>query len=125
MMDYEPPPQSAIMDLASIETDRTVEVESGVHLTQLVAGEHVSIQHVRIEPGATIPIHEHHHEQSGFIYQGSFTFVLGDERTETVTAGDSYRFDNHEPHGVVNNRDDTALAIDIFHPPRPNPDWAE
>ena len=113
------------MDLASIASESAVEVEPGVHLTQLVAGDHMSIQHVRIEPGATIPTHDHHHEQSGFIYQGQFTFLLGEKRTEPVEAGDSYQFEGHEPHGVINHGDETALAIDIFHPPRPNPDWAE
>ncbi|PSP87560.1 cupin domain-containing protein, partial [Halobacteriales archaeon QH_8_68_33] len=31
----------------------------GVHLTQLAIGERMSIQHLRIEPGAEVPMHDH------------------------------------------------------------------
>lgn len=113
------------MDVASLESGTAVEVEPGVHLRQLVAGETMSIQHLRMAPGATIPTHDHHHEQVGFVYQGKCTFLLEDETTVTIEAGGSYRLAGHEVHGVINDGDEAVLAIDIFHPPRPDPDWAE
>ena len=33
----------------------TVEVVDGVHLTQMAAGEPMSVQHFHIEPGAVVP----------------------------------------------------------------------
>ena len=97
----------------------------GVFLTQMAVGEEMSIQHLRMDPGAVIPIHSHHHEQVGFVYQGEQTFVLEDEATVTVGAGESYTLAGDEPHGAQNRGEEVMLAIDIFGPPRPNPDWME
>lgn len=112
------------MDLVRPEDQVTVEVMDGVFLTQLAAGEHMSIQHLRMEPGASVPEHAHHHEQLGFVYQGTQTMIQGDDRTD-VDAGESYALASDEPHGAENRKDETCLAIDIFSPPRPAPDWAE
>ncbi|MFC7028320.1 cupin domain-containing protein [Halomicroarcula sp. GCM10025710] len=72
-----------------------------------------------------MPEHSHHHEQVGFVYQGAQTFVLEDGEAVTVEAGESYRLESHEVHAAENRGDDELLAIDIFSPPRPNPDWLE
>lgn len=97
----------------------------GVHLAQLAVGEGMSVQHFRIEPGATVPEHDHHHEQAGFVYEGELTFVAGGEsRTESrVGPGDSYTIPGGEPHAVENGGDVAARGVDVFSPPRPNPDW--
>jgi quercetin dioxygenase-like cupin family protein len=100
------------------------EVEPGVHLAQVVAGEQMSVQHVRMEPGASVPEHSHHHEQVGFVYAGEVTFHLADD-TVTVGEGGSYGLASHEVHAAENRGDDTLLAIDVFSPPRPNPDWLD
>jgi quercetin dioxygenase-like cupin family protein len=100
------------------------EVEPGVHLAQLVAGAEMSIQHVRMDPGASVPEHSHHHEQVGFVYGGEVTFHLAD-RTVTVGPGGSYGLASGEVHAAQNRGDDTLLAVDVFSPPRPDPDWLE
>lgn len=110
------------MDTTGGDTFEETEVEPGVHLAQLVAGEEMSIQHVRMEPGATVPKHSHHHEQVGYIYEGEITFLLESEEV-TVETGESYWLESHETHGAENRGDGTLLAVDIFSPPRPNPDW--
>ena len=101
-----------------------VEVEPGVHLAQHAAGERMSVQHVRVEPGAVIPEHSHHHEQVGFVSAGTLTFLV-DGAEVVVRAGESYAIPGGEPHGAVNEGDDPVAAIDVFSPPRPDPDWAE
>lgn len=111
------------MDTDSLSQHRAVEVVEGVHLTQLVSGEQMSIQHYHFEPGATVPEHDHPHEQSGFLYKGALTFFGPDEST-VVGTGESYLLPSHEPHRVVNHGEDAAIGIDIFSPPRPNPDWS-
>ena len=103
----------------------TVEVTDGVFLTQLAVGERMSIQHLRMEPGARVPEHDHHHEQLGFVYRGTQTFVLADGTAVDVDPGESYYLEGGEPHGAENRGDDVLLAIDIFSPPRPNPTWLE
>lgn len=102
-----------------------VEVEDGVFLAQLAAGEEMSIQHLRMEPGARVPEHSHHHEQVGFVYQGEQTFILEDGEALTVRPGESYHLESNEVHGAENRGDGELLAIDVFSPPRLEPNWLD
>ena len=113
------------MDHVVPADNETVEVAEGVHLTQLAIGERMSIQHLRMEPGAEVPMHDHHHEQLGFVYEGTQTFLLDDDETVDIDAGESYHLESEEPHAALNRGDETMYAIDIFSPPRPNPGWLE
>ena len=100
----------------------TVEVAEGVHLTQLVAGEQMSVQHFHIEPGATVPDHSHEHEQAGFVASGTFTFLLDGEEY-VVHAGESYTIPGGVEHAAENRADVPVDGIDVFSPPRTDPDW--
>lgn len=113
------------MDVVRNDELEEVEVEPGVYLAQLSAGEEMSIQHLRMDPGGRVPEHSHHHEQVGFVYEGAQTFVLEDGVAVTVEPGESYRLESHEVHAAENRGDGELLAIDVFSPPRPNPDWLE
>ena len=95
-----------------------------VHLTALAAGEKASLQEFEIEPGATVPEHEHHHEQLGYVYEGEATFLSGGEEI-VVGPGDSYSIPGGEPHAVENRGETAVRGVDIFAPPRTDPDWAE
>ncbi|MFB6133848.1 MAG: cupin domain-containing protein [Halanaeroarchaeum sp.] len=112
-----------------METVSEADVEAaepidGVFLRLLAGGEEMNVQHFHIEPGASVPEHSHPHEQGGFITQGAGRFqVDGDEIT--VEAGDSYSIPGGEPHAVENRGDEPLRGIDIFSPPRENPDWAD
>lgn len=101
------------------------EVEPGVFVAQLAVGDEMSIQHLRMEPGAVIPEHDHHHEQVGFVYEGAQTFVLESGETVTVPAGGSYALESNERHGAENRGDEPFRAVDVFSPPRTNPNWLE
>ena len=101
------------------------EAVDDVFLAQMASGENTSVQHFRIEPDAVVPSHEHHHEQAGFIYQGEGTFILEDGEEITLGPGDSYVLEGHEVHSVENRGDEPFLGVDIFSPPRTNPDWGE
>lgn len=113
------------MDTLHPDAEATVAVAEGVHLTQLVVGDRMSVQHVRMEPGAEVPIHSHHHEQLGFVSLGTLTFRFEDGGEVPVEPGGSYVLEGDEPHGAVNDGDETVLAVDVFSPPRPNPDWQD
>ena len=102
----------------------TVEVVDGVHLTQLAAGERMSIQHFHIEPGARVPFHSHDHEQAGMVTNGTFTFYLEDE-AEVISPGESYVIPGGVRHASENEADVPVDGIDVFSPPRLNPDWME
>ena len=105
------------------EDRRAVEAVPGVHLTQLAAGEEMSVQRFRIEPGATVPEHDHHHEQTGYVVSGTLTFTV-DGGTVPVGPGDSYAIPGGEPHAAANEGDEPVVGIDTFAPPRTDPDWA-
>jgi len=81
------------------------------------------MQRFEIEPGATVPEHSHPHEQTGFLSEGRLRFVSGGE-TFVVEAGDSFTVPGGEPHSVRNDGDTVAAGIDVFSPPRTDPDWA-
>jgi quercetin dioxygenase-like cupin family protein len=140
----DPTLRCAVADVTGMETVAhsarpTVEAVDGVHLTQLAVGEEMSVQHFHIEPGATVPEHSHHHEQTGYVFRGTFTFLVDSEGSETlrangeavsgeehvVGAGDSYAIPGDEPHAAENRTDEPVEGIDVFAPPRENPDWME
>ena len=112
------------MDHVSDAFEET-EVEPGVYLAQLAVGEEMSLQHLRMEPGATIPEHDHEHEQVGFVYEGEQTFVLDDGTAVAVQPGGSYRLKSNERHAAENRGETTLRAIDVFSPPRVDPNWLD
>jgi quercetin dioxygenase-like cupin family protein len=113
------------MEHVPLESDSEVEAVDDVHLAQLAAEETMSVQHFRIEPGATVPAHSHHHEQCGFVYSGELTFILEDGTEVPVSGGESFAFAGEEQHAAENRRDEPVLGVDVFSPPRTNPDWEE
>ncbi|MFC7077127.1 cupin domain-containing protein [Haloarcula halophila] len=110
------------MEEVSQAASETVEAVDGVHLTQLVVGERMSAQQFHIEPGAVVPEHSHDHEQIGFVVSGAFTFFIDGEES-VVSSGDSYVIPGGEPHRVENRTDEPVTGIDVFSPPRIDPDW--
>ena len=98
----------------------------------MAAGEETSLQRFEIDPGATVPEHNRPHEQTGFVYGGTLTFVSGGTLTfvsggETVVveSGDSFTIPGDEPHSARNEGEIPVRGVDVFSPPRPDPDWAE
>ncbi|WP_318568501.1 cupin domain-containing protein [Salinigranum marinum] len=99
------------------------EAVDGVHLAQHAAGSEMSVQRFRIEPGAVVPEHAHPHEQTGYVAAGTLTFIIDGEEI-VVSAGDSYAIPGDEPHAVENRGERVVEGVDVFAPPRLNPDWA-
>lgn len=99
-----------------------IEHVPGVALTQLVANDDVSLQRLRIDPGATVPEHAHEQAQLGFVFRGTQTIVTPDE-TVRVEAGESYALEPTESHAVENRGDDPVEGVACFTPPRAAPDW--
>lgn len=112
------------MQTVEIAETEVVEAVEGVHLAQLAVGDGMNVQHFHIEPGASVPEHDHHYEQVGFVYEGALTFrVDGDEHV--VTTGESYAIPGGEAHAAVNEGDEAVRGVDVFHPARESPDWRE
>jgi len=133
------------MDHAPGDEVETTEVAPGVHLAATVVGERMSVQSVYVEPGASVPRHSHPHEQTGYLAAGTLTFLVGAEDAEdtdeaadvevngeavsdeevAVHAGDSYVIPGGQPHAAVNNGEVPVEGVDVFSPPRENPNWQE
>lgn len=112
------------METDALSEHTATEAIDGGHLIQLVAGDRMSIQHFNIEPGATVPEHSHPHEQVGFVYSGSLTFLIDGEEI-VVGTGESFALTSEEPHAAENRGDIPVKGVDIFSPPRANPPWEE
>lgn len=105
------------MDIVSTEGADSREVVDGVHNSSLLAGERMNTLQFRIDPGSSVPMHDHPHEQVGYLLQGEVTVKLdGDERV--LTAGDTYCIPGDESHSFENRGDEPAIGIDVFSPPR-------
>lgn len=111
------------MDHAKVSDEETVEAVEGAFVTQLVAGERTSAQVFEAEPGGVVPEHSHPHEQIGLVYEGTLTFIIDGETTE-IGPDEAFVIPGDEPHQIENRGDTKAAGIDIFSPPRANPDWA-
>ncbi len=87
----------------------------GVSL-RIVSTQQVMLSLVEIQPGATVPLHHHPHEQLGIWLEGDAQFRIGNEERRVV-AGDSYLIPSNVPHQVVGGPQG-GKALDIFSPPR-------
>jgi mannose-6-phosphate isomerase-like protein (cupin superfamily) len=80
-------------------------------------GAHIMLSFLDFErEGATVPTHQHPHEQMGMGLEGEFRLVIGDEE-RIIRAGDAYLI----PSGVEHSATAVggpARALDIFSPPR-------
>lgn len=111
------------MDVLPVDEGRSAEPIDGVTLTILAGDERMNAQHFRVEPGAEIPVHSHENEQVGQVYEGRLTFLVDGEEL-VVGPGDTYAIPANEPHGARNEGEETVVGIDVFSPPRYDPDWA-
>jgi quercetin dioxygenase-like cupin family protein len=102
----------------------SAEPVDGAHLKLLAGGEAMNVQHFSIEAGATVPEHSHPHEQGGYIVSGEAVFLVDGEEIP-VGPGDSYSIPGGEPHGLENRGDEPVVGVDIFSPPRENPNWED
>ena len=89
----------------------------GVRNANLLEGERMNLLEFHIEPGMTVPDHEHPHEQMGYIISGEATFVVNGEST-VLGPGDGYRIPGGETHRLENRGEDPVLGVDVFSPPR-------
>jgi mannose-6-phosphate isomerase-like protein (cupin superfamily) len=112
------------MEPVPYEAADVTEAIPGVHLAQLAAGDRMNVQYFFVEPGDTVPEHSHEHEQVGFILEGSGVFLVDDEEI-FVSEGDSYVIPGSEPHKLENRTEIPLRGLDVFSPPRTDPDWAQ
>jgi quercetin dioxygenase-like cupin family protein len=79
-------------------------------------GERMLASVITVEPGASVPLHSHPHEQVGIVLEGGVRMVIG-EHAETIGPGDLYVVPPNVPHGgePLQQR---VVILDIFSPVR-------
>src|SRR5574337_699516 len=103
--------------MAFIDSRETIKKQLAPGVTTNVAwGDKLMLSVVELEPGSTVPIHSHPHEQAGIVLEGEFDLTIGAE-TKRVRKGDMYIIPGGVRHAVVTGKK-KAVALDIFHPIR-------
>ncbi len=91
------------------------QVFPGVYL-RIFAGDQLMFSIVRFVPQATVPTHQHHHEQIGMVLEGEMDLWIADERRH-LAHGEMYTIPANVPHGAATTAS-TCLVLDVFHPLR-------
>jgi unsaturated pyranuronate lyase len=79
-------------------------------------GERSMLNRVELEPGATVALHSHPHEQLGLMLRGSMTMTIGDEQRE-IHEGHAYLVPPGVTHGATAGTAG-AVVLDVFAPVR-------
>jgi len=112
------------MERVTADDVSATEAVDGVDLKLMAGGENANVQEFTIAPGATVPEHDHPHEQVGYVVSGELTFRVDGEEL-VCGPGDSYAIPGGEPHAAENRGGEPVVGIDVFSPPRDDPDWQD
>ncbi len=91
------------------------QVLDGIALKTLVYGDNSLMVEFRLQKGATLPLHSHPHEQTGYLVRGSMQLEIGRE-THDVLPGDSWSIPGEVVHGARIIED--SVAVEVFSPVR-------
>jgi quercetin dioxygenase-like cupin family protein len=92
-----------------------VKALDGVTYKTLSYGSKTSLSEFMLEKGSKVPIHNHPHEQIGYMISGRMTFTI-DGESYSVEPGDSWCIPGNVEHGVEVLED--SLVIEVFSPVR-------
>jgi unsaturated pyranuronate lyase len=94
---------------------RAFELAAGVTGRPLF-GKGVMLNMIAFEPGATVPLHSHPHEQAGLVLSGMQALVIDGEPHE-LGPMEGYVIPGGVEHSAYCGPDG-ALVLDVFHPVR-------
>ena len=84
--------------------------------TRIFCGDQAMLSIVTIEPNAKGKVHSHPQEQWGFLIEGSWIRIQGNEEIE-VNKGDFWQTPGGVEHGIIGGPEG-AKILDVFSPPR-------
>lgn|GEM_PF-1310069 len=87
----------------------------GVERQNLVHGDKTHLLKFRLHKDAVIPIHDHPHEQTGYLLQGKMVMIIEDEECR-LESGDSWSLRGGVHHGVKVLEE--CLVLEVFSPVR-------
>ena len=92
-----------------------VEMFPGVVRRTLNSGDHTTLVEITMAEGATVPPHNHPHEQVGYVASGRVRFAI-DGETRELKGGDSYLVPGGATHEMTAL--EPSVCVDIFSPVR-------
>jgi quercetin dioxygenase-like cupin family protein len=95
--------------------DGYIDALPGIRRKTLSYGAETLMTEFRLEAGATLPVHDHPQEQTGYLVAGRLRLTVGDE-TRELGPGDSWSIPGTAPHGAVALED--TVAVEVFSPVR-------
>ena len=107
---------SDLIDLASLPL---MEVWGQEIRSRRIDGERITLAILELDAGATVPGHQHEHEQIGMCIEGSLRFRIRDE-TREMGPGGIWRIRSGLWHEATAGPEG-AVVIDVFNPTRT--DW--
>ena len=87
---------------------------------RIIHSKDMTVAYVRAVAGASLPTHDHPHEQIMNLIEGEFIFTV-DGVEHHLKAGDIFAIPSNAPHSAKAVTD--CRIIDVFNPPRE--DWKE
>jgi len=99
----------------SFKDRQPVEMLPGITRQMLSEGKGAMTIYLTVKKGAVMPVHDHPHEQIGYLQSGRAKFTIGDEE-RTIEALDGYSIPGGVPHTVTALED--CVFVDVFSPPR-------
>ena len=92
-----------------------VEIFPRVFRRTLIWGAHAMVCEITLPKGSVVPVHQHPHEQVGYLVSGRLSFTVNGN-THIVNPGGSWAVPGAAPHTVTALED--TIAIDVFSPVR-------
>ena len=86
-----------------------------VRIKTLAYGENTLMAEFRLEAGANLPLHNHPHEQTGYLVSGKMELTIGND-TFPVNPGDSWSIAGGVEHQAAASKE--SVAIEVFYPVR-------
>ncbi len=91
------------------------EIMPGVELKVLCMDANTLMAEYRMKKGNNLPLHDHPHEQTGFLVSGEIRLIIGDDVFD-ARPGDAWSIPGGVVHGAEVLEDSTA--IEVFSPVR-------
>lgn len=82
---------------------------------RIVSADTMTVAHVRLAAGATLPEHHHEHEQVVNVIDGELELIVAG-RSHILMRGEIYILASNVPHAA--NARTYCYVIDVFHPVR-------
>ena len=87
----------------------------GIEQKTLVSGDKTLMVEFRLQKGATLPLHSHPHEQTGYLVKGQIRLIIGADVHE-VLQGDSWCIPGGTQHSAESIEE--SVAVEVFSPVR-------